>query len=143
MATEIFAGPVDVVVFAFPDGADVAEGLSRVLDRVDAGSIELLDLQVVGRDDDGAPVPLSLAEVQPAADLTAFEGVRSDVVDEQDLAEIAAALAPGQFAVALVYEDRSLAEAAATWARAGGEELLSGGVDIADLERALDERTHR
>lgn len=143
MATETFAGPVDFLVFAFPVGADIAEGLSAVLDRVDAGFIELLDLQVIGRDGGGAPVPLSLTDVQPAADLTVFDGVRSDILDQQDLTEIAAALEPGQFAIAIVYEDRSLAAAAAAWAGAGGQELLSGGVDIADLERALDEGTDR
>jgi hypothetical protein len=143
MATETFAGPVDFVVFAFPDGADIAEGLSAVLDSVHAGSIELLDLQVVGRDDTGAPVSLTFEDVQPGVDLSTFDGARSDVLDQEDLTDVAAALTPGRFAIALVYEDRSLAAAAAAWARTGGEELLSGGVDIADLERALGEGSDR
>ena len=58
-------------------------------------------------------------------------------------AAIAAGLEDGQFAVALVYEDRSLASAAAAWTSAGGSELFSGGVAIDDLEDALSEGTER
>lgn len=142
MADDTFAGPVDFVVFAFPDGAPVGPGLRAVLERVDAGLIEILDLECVGRDASGAAVPIALADLNDS-DLSAFEGAYSGILEAEDLAEIAGALEPGSFAIAIVYEDRALAQAATVWARAGGIELLSGGVDIDDLARIVEEGTDR
>ncbi|MBN9187258.1 DUF6325 family protein [Microbacterium sp.] len=145
MADEAFAGPVDYLVFAFPEGAAISTGLHAVLERVDAGVLEILDLELIGRDAEGAPVRLSLADLDDidASDLAVFDGVTSGILDADDRAAIADGLEDGQFAVALVYEDRSLASAAAAWTSAGGSELFSGGVAIDDLEDALSEGTER
>lgn len=142
VATEEFAGPIDYLVFAFDRGADLGPGLAAVLERVQQGIVEILDIELIGRDADGAAVRLPLADVQTATgvDLAIFDGVESGILDDEDLAGIAAALEADQVAVAIVYEDRSLAAAAAAWAGVGGAELFSGGVDIADLEHALEER---
>ncbi|MFT4214761.1 MAG: hypothetical protein QM622_08295 [Microbacterium sp.] len=126
MATETYAGPVDYLVFAFPSGAAIAPGLREILARVDAGHIEILDLELVSRGADGAPATLALTDLPDDAAAT--------------LAAIVAELSDGQFAVAIVYEDRSLAAAAAeSWTAAGGIEIFSGGIDIADLEEQLEE----
>lgn len=140
MADDTFAGPVDYLVFSFPEKAAVGEGLRAVLDRVDAGIIELLDLEVFGRDANGQARALPLTSLQDTGgpDLSEFEGANSGILDAEDLSAIVDSLAPGEFAIALVYEDRSLATAAAAWTQAGGAEVFSGGVDIADLELALE-----
>lgn len=140
MADETFAGPVDCLVFGFPPSASVGEGLQAVLERVDEGAIEILDLECVAVDASGAPVARSLAELQGDTDLdlSIFDGADSNLLDRDDLAAIAESLDPGWFALAIVYEDRSLARASRAWAKAGGRELLSGGVDIEELSRALD-----
>lgn len=139
MSTTQFTGPVDYLVFTFPEGADLGEGLAAVLDRVHAGSVEILDLELVSRTDTGAPVRGSIADLQESTrvDLSIFQGVESEILDEHDLTHIAEALEPGEFALAIVYEDRSLAAAADAWFAAGGKELFTGGVAIADLEDAL------
>ena len=141
MATEQFAGPVDYLVFRFPAGASVGAGLKAVLDQVDAGAIEVLDLEVITRSSEGKAHTIALTDLQGAADidLAVFEGVDSGILDADDIAAIADALDPGDFALALVYEDRSLAQAAAAWASTGGTELVSGGVAIEDLEQTITE----
>lgn len=141
MATEEFAGPVDFLVFAFDEGADLGAGFNAVLERVEDGIIEILDIELIGRDADGGAVRLARTDVQGSTglDLSVFDGVESQILDAEDLAGIAGALEAGQVAVAIVYEDRSLASAAAAWAGVGGTELFSGGIDIADLEHALEE----
>lgn len=143
MASEHFAGPVDFLVFVFDERADLGAGLLAVLDRVEEGIVEILDIELVARAADGSAVKRSLAELESAThvDLTAFDGVDSGILDTHDLAAIAAELQLGQMALAIVYEDRSLAAAAHAWAAAGGTELFSGGVDISDLESALEERS--
>ncbi|CAG7601403.1 hypothetical protein ACFPZL_03460 [Leucobacter soli] len=141
MATEQFAGPVDYLVFAFDEHADLGTGFKAVLDRVQEGVIEILDIELVSRDGSGAPVRRTFSELDGASgiDLSVFDGVESDILDEDDLAGITAELRPGQIAVAVVYEDRSLAVAADAWASAGGVELFSGGIDVNELGRKLEE----
>lgn len=140
MATEHFVGPIDIVVLSFDERADVGAGLAAVLQRVDQGIVEILDLELVGRDDAGAPVRRALADLRgvTGVDLAVFDGVDSAVLDEDDLAGIAAELTEGQVALALVYEDRSLAAAAGAFAQVGAVELFSGGVDIAELDRIIE-----
>lgn len=141
MATEQFAGPVDYIVFALPVGADPGPGLRALLQRVEQSIVEVLDLEIIARDDAGAPVKLTLADLQASTslNLSVLDGAESGILDAEDLAEIASVLEDGQLAIALVYEDRSLAEAAAAWTRVGGTELFSGGIDLSDLEHALDQ----
>lgn len=147
MATEAYAGPIDYLVFTFPLGADVAPGLRKVLDRVDEGVIELLDLEVMGRDDDAQPVSIPLADIRlsatPRIECAEFDGVHSGILDAQDRVAIAESLERGHLAIAIVYEDRSLATAAQAWTLAGGAELFSGGVDIRELESQLEGGTER
>lgn len=142
MATEQFVGPVAYLVFAFSRDADLGAGLSDVLECVRQGTIEILDIEIITRDLEGTPVKLTFEDVQGTTtlDLSVFHGAESDILDDQDLAGIASALDRDQLAVALVYEDRCLATAAASWTKVGGVELFSGGVDITDLEHALEER---
>lgn len=142
MATEEFAGPVDFLVFTFSRDADLGAGLSDVLERVRQGTIGILDIEIITRDVEGTPLKLAFEDLQGATtlNLSVFDGVESGILDDEDLADIASALDRDQIAVALVYEDRCLAAAADSWAKVGGGELFSGGVDITDLEHALEER---
>lgn len=138
MADELFAGPVDYLVFAFDAGADLGAGLRLVFDRVQQGTVEVLDLELVGLDAQGSAVVLPLGDAV-GIDLELFDGVQSHILDEDDLAVIAEELREGQVGLAVVYEDRSLAAAAGAWAQAGGREILSGGIAISDLDLALQE----
>ena len=135
MANDAFAGPVDYLVFAFPAEASVSAGLAAVLQRVDEGVIEVLDLELIRVDDTGAPVRQPLDGFSGA---DGFAGAYSGILDAEDVQRVVDALELGAFAIALVYEDRSLAPAADAWIAAGGEELFAGGVDIIDLADALD-----
>ena len=112
-----------------------------MLERVEQGIIEILDIELIDRDGGGAPVkrPFSDLSGTTGFDLSVFDGAESGILDSDDLEAIASELRDGQFALAVVYEDRSLAAAAEAWAGVGAAEMFSGGVDVADLERALQE----
>ena len=129
MASEEFAGPIDYIVFALDEGADLSTGLAAVLERVDQGIIEILDIELIGRNAEGTAVRLPLES-------TDFDGAETDILDDEDLAGIADALGDGQVALAIVYEDRSLAAAAAAFRARGGVELFSGGIAVEDLDHA-------
>lgn len=141
MATEQFAGPVDYVVFLFDEHADLGPGLAALLARVEQNIVEILDIELIGRDEAGAPVKRSFSDLDSVTgiDPSTFDGAESSILDTDDLAGIAAELQAGQIALTVVYEDRSLAAAADAWAAVGGVELFSGGVDIKELDRTLNE----
>lgn len=135
MADSVFTGPVDYLVYVFPDGADIGEGMRAVLNAVDRGIVDLLDIECVRVDPEGHPVSFPVTEL--GSDLSVFEGVDSRILDDEDKRQIAAELKPGTFALAIVYEDRALASAAHAWHRAGGIEALAGGADLDALDRFL------
>ena len=141
MATEQFSGPVNYLAFAFDNNADLGAGLAATLDRVHEGVIEILDIEVIARGSDDLPEKRKLTDLSGVTgiDLAVFDGVESGILDAEDHADITSELHHGQLALVVVYEDRSLAAAAREWASVGGIELFSGGIDIADLERALEE----
>lgn len=141
MATEQFAGPVDYLVFAFDEHADLGPGLRALLDRVQQGIVEILDVELISRDENGSPIKRELADLDGVtdSDLAVFDGVESGILDAEDLAGIVAELDAGQIALAVIYEDRSFAVAAEAWSAAGGIELFAGGIDVEELDRALTE----
>lgn len=138
--TNSYVGPVDYLVFGFPPNAVITEGINHLLDSVRSGSIEILDFAVVGRSSDGDAIFESIESLRwiEGFDVSAFDGAQSDILDGDDLNDIAANLHPGWRALALVYEERSLANVAEAWARAGGQILLSGGIEVDELEHALE-----
>lgn len=134
-----YGGPIDYMVFSFPPGAVITEGLTQLLDCVHRGIIEILDFEVVSRTANGDAAFETLESLRgiEGFELSRFEGAQSDILDADDLTAIAESLKPGWRAIALVYEERSLASVAAAWDRAGGELLLAGGIDYDELEDAL------
>lgn len=140
MATEEFSGPIDFVVFSVPRGMDVAPALDEVLSRVNSGILEILDVEVITLDAEGQAlrIPLSDAATYISGDLSGFEGAESQILEEEDLAQIAESLTGDFIAIAVIYEDRSLASTANLVTAAGGSVLWSGGITLDDLEHALD-----
>lgn len=141
MATSNYAGPVDFLVFTFPRGADLAPGLAALLERVGQGIIDILDLEFVSVAADGSAVRLPTVDALAGSGIDAevFDGADSGILDAADLAAIATELESDQLALAVFYEDRSLAAAADAWSTVGGRELFAGGIDIDDLDRAINE----
>jgi len=139
MATEEFSGAIDYLVFAFPFGVDVSAGLAQVLARVESGIVEVLDIEAIERASDDTPrrIPISELHGDGTLDLSAFDGAASNILEPDDLAAIVGELPPEGFAIAVIYEDRSMASAAAAWRAAGGRLVWTGGVAVDDLEHAL------
>lgn len=139
MAGPKFTGPINYLAFAFPDGALVGEGLRRILAAVDSGSIDLLDIECVRLDTNGEPVAFQVTQLTNTAgiDVAVFDGADSELLDHDDLLEIAGELQPGAFAIVIIYEDRALATIANAWHQAGGVEVFAGGVDLVALDHIV------
>jgi hypothetical protein len=133
-------GPIDFLVVEFPGSRMSGEGLPLLIDLVDRGIVRILDLVFIRKLQDGSVVRLELTGTHGdgQADLSAFEGASSGLLDQEDIDNAAAAIESGSAAGLIVYENRWAAPLA-TALRRGGAQLLSGGrIPVQALLAALD-----
>lgn len=140
--TEVEIGPIDYLVVEFPGSRMTGEGLPLLVELVDRGVIRILDLVFIRKDVDGSVSGLSLQQLgEGGVDLTVFEGVQSGLLGEDDLAEAASAIEPGNSAGVLIYENVWAAPFASALRRGGAQLVASGRVPINALLAALDADT--
>src|SRR5262249_32656041 len=120
-------GPIDYVVLEWPDRQPSGEGAPLILDLVDRGIIRVLDVAFMAKDADGNVITLDLGDLD-SDDFAEFEGASTGLLDEDDLAEAASALAPGTSAAVLVWENRWAAPVAVAIRRSGGQLAASGRI---------------
>ena len=138
---DIGVGPIDYLALSFPGARFTGDGLEALLDLVDRGIVQILDLRVVKRELDGTVTAIALTDLDGdgTLDVAAFDGVESGLLDESDLGQVATLIEPGDAVGLLVYEN--------TWARrfvsamgaAGAEVIASARVPAADIAARLDE----
>ncbi|MFI1091653.1 DUF6325 family protein [Streptomyces sp. NPDC020917] len=133
-------GPVDYVVVEFPGSRMTSEGLPLLVDLVDRGIIRIIDLLFVKKELDGSLTALELsgATGEGIPELAVFEGAASGLLGEEDLAEAASVIEPGNSAGVLVYENAWAAPFAAALRRGGAQMVASGRIPLQDLMDALE-----
>ena len=140
--TEVIAeiGPVDYLVVEFPGNKMTGEGLPILVDLHDRGVIQILDLVFVSKDLDGTVSGLAISDFDAdgALDLAIFEGVRSGLIGDDDVAEASGALEPGNAAGILLYANTWAAPFASALLRGGAQVVASGRIPAEDLVAALD-----
>jgi len=140
--TEVIAeiGPVDYLVVEFPGNKMTGEGLPILVDLHDRGVIQILDLVFVSKDLDGTVSGLAISDFDAdgALDLAVFEGVRSGLIGDDDVAEASGALEPGNAAGILLYANTWAAPFASALLRGGAQVVASGRIPAEDLVAALD-----
>jgi hypothetical protein len=133
-------GPVDYLVVEFPDNRLDGTAFPLLMDLVERGIVRVLDLAFVTKAEDGTVTGLELRDLDATGDfdLTLLEGASSGLLGDDDLAEAAAALAPGAAAGVLVYENTWAAPFATALRRGGGQLVASGRIPVQALLAALD-----
>jgi hypothetical protein len=132
-------GPIDYLVVAFPNAQLTGEAFPLLVDLVDRGIIRILDLAFIHKRDDGSVTALDLTQLKDGGvDLTVFEGVSSGLLGDDDLAEAANALEPGDAAGVLVYENVWAAPFAVALRRTGGQLVASGRIPVQAIIASLD-----
>jgi hypothetical protein len=132
-------GPVDYLIVEFPAGTsnftgEIAEELVRL---VDAGTIRVLDMIVIVKEEDGTLDAVEISDADDLGPLTEIEAGLAGLLAEEDVAFLAAAMDPGSVAGVLVYQNLWAAPFAAAARRAGGVVIADGRISPEDVVAAL------
>jgi Family of unknown function (DUF6325) len=133
-------GPVDFVVVEFPAGASnfTGEMAKELLSLVDARTIRLIDILILVKNDDGSVDAMELSDVPELGDLAAVEAELAELLAEDDVAHLAAAMDPGSVAGVIVYENLWAAPFAAAARRSGGQLIANGRIPIQAIIASLE-----
>jgi Family of unknown function (DUF6325) len=137
---ELELGPVDIVVIGFPaDAPRTGEAIPLFVDLVDRGVIRVLDVLMVQKNADGSVAGVEMSDLGDALEeLRVFEGARSGMLGEEDAAVAGDALAPGEAAVLICFENAWAAPFAAAVRRNGGHVLAFQRVPVEDVLEAIE-----
>ena len=122
-------GPVDYMIVAFPGNDFRGDIVPAIAELVEAGTVRIIDLAFVSKNEAGETVALELLELAPDVQ-EAFGTLGIEVTglfNEDDLQGAAEALEPNSSAALLVWEN--------VWARKTAQAIRDAGGVLVDFER--------
>lgn len=133
-------GPVDYVIVEFPAGAANFTGeMSReLLALVEKGTIRVIDLIILVKNDDGSIDVTELDDLEELGELRTLEAELAELLAEEDVVNLAAAMDPGSTAGVIVYENLWAAPFGSAARRAGGQVIANGRIPMQAILAALD-----
>jgi hypothetical protein len=125
-------GPVDYLVVEFPAGASnfTGEMATELVALVDAGTIRVIDVLILTKKDDGTVEATELSDIEELGELQAVEAQLAELLAEEDVIHLAAAMEPGSVAGVLIWENLWAAPFAAAARRSGGQLVANGRIPI-------------
>jgi hypothetical protein len=133
-------GPVDYVVVEFPAGATnfTGEMVEELLALVDTGTIRVIDVLILTKDDDGSIDAVELADIEGLGELEVLEAQLAELLAEEDVVHLAAAMDPGSTAGVLIWENLWAAPFASAARRSGGQLIANGRIPIQAILAAIE-----
>jgi Family of unknown function (DUF6325) len=135
-------GPIDYLVVEFPAGkADFSGEMAAQLKRlVERGIVRVLDLLIITKDADGAVDASELHEFDDdqVGELRELGAELAELLSDEDVGHIAAALEPGTVAAALVFENAWAAPFAASVRHSGGQLVANGRIPMQAIIAAVE-----
>jgi uncharacterized membrane protein len=122
-------GPVDYAIIAFPGNRFTGEIAPAIADLVENGTIRIIDIAFVGKDEDGNTAAFELTELDPDVQAS-LESVGIEVqglLNDEDLQATAEELEPNSSAALLVWEN--------VWARKVAQAMRDAGGVLVAFER--------
>ena len=141
MSDDLELGPVDYLVIEFPGNQMTGEGFPILVDLVQRGIIRILDLAFITRGADGSidAVDLKDFDAEGIGQLAVFhQDGQPGLLDQSDLDEVGAVLAPNSSAGILVFENTWAGPFAGAMRRSGGQLVASGRIPVTDLMAAIE-----
>jgi hypothetical protein len=133
-------GPVDWLVVEFPGSRFKGEIAPILGDLVESGTIRVLDLVLIRKDEDGGLDFFELSDLDESeiGGLRSYETELAMLLSEEDVTRVAAAVEPGSTAALLVWENRWAAPFGSAVRHAGGQLVASGRIPIQALAAAIE-----
>ncbi len=132
-------GPVDFIVVRFPGSQFTGEIVPAMQALIDAGTIRIIDLLFITRDNDGNSAVVEITDLDEDAYL-GWDPVVDDVsgmLTEEDALRIADTLEPGNSAALVLIENTWALQMVQAIADASGEVLLSERIPRAIIEELM------
>jgi hypothetical protein len=133
-------GPVDYLVVEFPVGASnfTGEMAKELLALVDAGTIRVIDVLILTKNEDGTVESMELSDIGELGELEAVEAQLADLLAEKDVEHVAAAMEPGSTAGVLIWENLWAAPFASAARRSGGQLIANGRIPIQAIIASIE-----
>jgi hypothetical protein len=132
-------GPVDYLVVEFPAGHQnfTGEMAAALADLVDNGTIRVLDLMILKKDEDGSVEAFEIDDLEAVDELVQLEAQIAEILAAEDVAQLAEAMSPGSVAGVLVWENRWAVPFASAARRAGGQLVASGHIPLQAIAASI------
>jgi hypothetical protein len=133
-------GPVDYVIVEFPAGAAnfTGEMVDELLKLVDAGPSRVVGMLILTKDADGSVEAMELSDLDELGPLQILEAELAELLAEDDVEHLAAAMDPGSVAGVLIYENIWAAPFASAARRSGGQLIANGRIPIQAIIAAVE-----
>ena len=133
-------GPVDYIVVEFPAGASnfTGEMAEELLALVDSGTIRVIDVLILTKNEDGTVDAMELSDIEQLGPLERVETQLAELLAEEDVAHLAAAMDPGSTAGVLIWENLWAAPFASAARRSGGQLIANGRIPIQAIIASIE-----
>jgi hypothetical protein len=133
-------GPVDYIVVDFPAGASnfTGEMTAELVSLVESGTIRVIDALILTKNDDGSVDATELSDIGELGELEALEAQLAELLAEDDVAHLAAAMEPGSTAGVLIWENLWAAPFASAVRRSGGQLIANGRIPIQAIIASIE-----
>ena len=133
-------GPVDFVVLEFPAGHQhfTGEVIEELAQLVESGTVRLLDMLILAKDADGTIEAMEIDEVPGLDEMRGLEANVAELLAEDDVVNLAAAMEPGSVAGVLVWENAWAAPFGSAARRAGGQLIATGRIPIQAIAAQIE-----
>src|SRR4051794_18489706 len=133
-------GPVDYVVVEFPAGASnfTGEMAKELLALIDSETIRLIDVIILVKAADGTVDAMELSDIGELGELQRLEAELAELLAEDDVAHLAAAMEPGSTAGVLIWENLWAAPFASAARRSGGQLIANGRIPIQAIIASIE-----
>ena len=133
-------GPVDYLIVEFPAETSnfTGEMAQELVALVESKTIRVIDILILTKSEDGTIEAKEFSDVGELGELQALEAQLAELLAEDDVVHLAAAMEPGSTAGVLIWENLWAAPFASAARRSGGQLIANGRIPIQAIIASIE-----